>query len=74
MSEIPPFFDEKSDFDYESFYYYLPNFNTEKKKIIGEKIIKYKGVNIIYLKIFFSQKFFNIVNKFFTKGEYKYFN
>ena len=53
MSEIPPFFDEKSDFDYESFYYYLPNFNTEKKKIIGEKIIKYKGVNIIYLKIFF---------------------
>ena len=57
MSSIPPFFDEKSDFDYESFYYYLPNFNPEKKKIIGEKIIKYKGVNII-INNFFIKNFF----------------
>ena len=58
MSSIPPFFDEKSDFDYESFYYYLPNFNPEKKKIIGEKIIKYKGVNIIINNFFIKNCFY----------------
>jgi hypothetical protein len=46
MSEIIEFFEGKANFDNESFYYYLPNFNQEKKKIIGEKIIKFKGVNI----------------------------
>jgi len=46
MSEIIQNFEEKGDFDNESFYYYLPNFSLEKKKIIGEKIIKFKGVSI----------------------------
>ena len=42
------FFEGKTDFNNSSFYYYLPSFNQEKKKIVGEKIIKFKGVNIYY--------------------------
>jgi hypothetical protein len=49
MSEIIQNFEEKGDFDNESFYYYLPNYNPEKKKLIGEKIIKFKGVRIYAL-------------------------
>jgi hypothetical protein len=48
MSEIISFFEGKTDFNNSSFYYYLPSFNQEKKKIVGEKIIKFKGVNIYY--------------------------
>jgi len=63
-------FEGKEDFDNESFYYFLPHFNPEKKKRIGEKITQFKGVNphIIY------NNFNYIVNKFFTKGKHKYFN
>ena len=48
MSEIVPFFKEKIDFNNELFYYFLPNFNKEKKQLIGQKIFKFKGV-IIFL-------------------------
>ena len=60
-------FEGKKDFDNESFYYFLPHFNPEKKKKIGEKITQFKGVilNLIF-------NFFYIVNKFFIKGKYKY--
>jgi len=64
-------FEGKEDFDNESFYYFLPHFNPEKKKKIGEKITQFKGV-IYYLNLIFL--FFYIVNKFFTKGKHKYFS
>ena len=51
MLELIEFFIGKSNFNNESFYYYFPYFNPDKKKIIGEKIIKYKGVNIYILVI-----------------------
>jgi hypothetical protein len=43
-------FEGKEDFDNESFYYFLPHFNPEKKKKIGEKITQFKGVilNLIF--------------------------
>ena len=44
MSEILSLFKGKSDFNNELFYYFLPNYNQEKKQIIGQKIIKFKGV------------------------------
>ena len=50
MSEIIQNFEEKGDFDNESFYYYLPNYNPGKKKLIGEKIIQFKGVRIFFYK------------------------
>ena len=50
MSEILSLFKGKSDFNNELFYYFLPNYNQEKKQIIGQKIIKFKGVNI-YISI-----------------------
>ena len=46
MSEILSLFKGKTDFNNELFYYFLPNYNQEKKQIIGQKIIKFKGVNI----------------------------
>jgi hypothetical protein len=46
ISEILSQFQEKRDFNNESFYYFLQSFNQEKKQIIGQKIIKFKGVNI----------------------------
>ena len=33
------------DFNNQSFYYFLPFFNPEQKKKIGEKITKFNGVN-----------------------------
>ena len=48
MSEILPLFKGKTDFNDELFYYFLPNFNKEKKQLIDQKIIKFKGV-IIYI-------------------------
>ena len=48
MSEILPLFEGKTDFNDELCYYFLPNFNKEKKQLIGQKIIKFKGV-IIYI-------------------------
>jgi len=48
MSEIISLFKGKRDFNNESFYYFLPSFNQEKKQLIGQKIIKFKGVNIYY--------------------------
>ena len=55
MSEVLSLFQRKTDFNNELFYYFLPNFNQEKKQLIGQKIIKFKGVNIqiINLKIIF---------------------
>jgi hypothetical protein len=51
MSEIDSIFEGKADFNNESFYYFLPFFNPEQKKKIGEKITKFKGVNIyIFIK------------------------
>jgi len=50
MSEIELPFGDKGDFDNEAFYYFLPSFNSEQKKKIGEKITKFKG------KISFSLK------------------
>ena len=44
MSEILSLFKGKTDFNNELFYYFLPNYNQEKKQIIGQKIIKFKGV------------------------------
>ena len=44
MSDILPLFKGKTDFNNELFYYFLPNYNQEKKQIIGQKIIKFKGV------------------------------
>ena len=49
MSEIIPLFKGKIDFNNELFYYFLPNFNQEKKQLIGQKIIKFKGVKYITL-------------------------
>jgi hypothetical protein len=46
MSEVLSLFQRKTDFNNELFYYFLPNFNQEKKQLIGQKIIKFKGVNI----------------------------
>ncbi len=46
MSEIDSLFGGKADFNNESFYYFLPFFNPEQKKKIGEKITKFKGVSI----------------------------
>ena len=46
MSEILPFFQGKTGFNNELFYYYLPNLSQEKKQLIGQKIIKFQGVNI----------------------------
>ena len=46
MSDILSLFKGKTDFNNELFYYFLPNYNQEKKQIIGQKIIKFKGVNI----------------------------
>ena len=45
MSEIDSLFGGKADFNNQSFYYFLQFFNPEKKKKIGEKITKFKGVN-----------------------------
>ena len=45
MSEIELRFGDKGDFDNEAFYYFLPFFNSEQKKKIGEKITKFKGVS-----------------------------
>jgi hypothetical protein len=45
MSEIELPFGGKGDFDNEAFYYFLPFFNSEQKKKIGEKITKFKGVS-----------------------------
>ena len=50
MSELLSPFEGKTDFNKESFYYFLPSFNLEKKNEIGEKITKFKGVSIyIYI-------------------------
>ena len=46
MSALIEFFIGKSNFNNESFCYYFLYFNPDKKKINGEKIIKYKRVNI----------------------------
>lgn len=46
MSEIDSIFEGKADFNNESFYYFLPLFNQEQKKRIGEKITQFKGVSI----------------------------
>ena len=46
MSEADSPFEGKADFNNESFYYFLPFFNIEQKRKIGEKITQYKGVNI----------------------------
>jgi hypothetical protein len=45
MSEIVSIFGNKTDFQKESFYYFLPNLEKAKKQKIGEKIIKFNGVN-----------------------------
>ena len=45
MSEKELPFGDKGDFDNEAFYYFLPFFNSEQKKKIGEKITKFKGVS-----------------------------
>ena len=58
MSEIISFFEKKGNFNNESFYYFLPNFNIEKKKNIGENIIKFKGVTISYLIYWLINKIF----------------
>jgi hypothetical protein len=42
-------FEGKEDFDNESFYYFLPHFNPEKKKKIGEKITQFKGVILYFI-------------------------
>ena len=42
-------FEGKKDFDNESFYYFLPHFNPEKKKKIGEKITQFKGVILYFI-------------------------
>ena len=55
MSEIVPFFKGKIDFNNELFYYFLPNFNQEKKQLIGQKIIKFKGVKYIINSIISSK-------------------
>lgn len=47
MSEIELPFEGKGDLDNEAFYYFLPFFNSEQKKEIGEKITKFKGVSAI---------------------------
>ena len=53
MSEIDSLFGGKADFNNESFYYFLPFFNIEQKRKIGEKITQYKGVNIfIFIKTY----------------------
>ena len=53
MSEIIPLYKGKRDFNNESFYYFFPSFNQEKKQIIGQKIIKFKGVNIYYYNLYY---------------------
>ena len=45
MSELDSPFGGKADFNNESFYYFLPSFNLEQKRKIGEKITQFKGVN-----------------------------
>ena len=51
MSELLlSLFGKKTDFNHESFYYFLPNFNKEKKQLIGQKIIKFQGVKIFNIK------------------------
>ena len=51
MSEPESPFEGKTDFNKESFYYFLPSFNLEQKNKIGEKITKFKGVNTyIFIK------------------------
>ena len=51
MSEVDSPFEGKTDFNKESFYYFLPSFNLEQKSKIGEKITKFKGVSIyIFIK------------------------
>ena len=50
MSEFFSLFKGKKDFNNESFYYFLPSFNQEKKNLIGQKIIKFKGVKYNYIK------------------------
>ena len=51
MSEFLSPFEGKTDFNKESFYYFLPSFNLEQKNKIGEKITKFKGVNTyIFIK------------------------
>ena len=50
MSELLiSLFGKKTDFNHESFYYFLPNINKEKKQLIGQKIIKFQGVSILLL-------------------------
>ena len=76
MSDSP--FEGKADFNNQWFYYFLPMFNFEQKRKIGEKIAKFKGVKIfIFIIIKFNYIFIFkliIVNKFFIKGKYKYIN
>lgn len=51
MSEPDSLFEGKTDFNNESFYYFLPSFNLEQKRKIGEKITQFRGVNIyIFIK------------------------
>lgn len=63
MSEIISIFQKKANFINESFYYFLPNFNQEKKKIIGEKIIKFKGVKIYTIYFLLNKIIYFIFNK-----------
>ena len=47
-------FEGKANFNNESFYYFLPSFNLEQKRKIGEKITQFKGVNIyIFIKLIY---------------------
>ena len=57
MSEIIPLYKGKRDFNNESFYYFFPSFNQEKKQIIGQKIIKFKGVNILLINLDYIYKY-----------------
>ena len=50
MSEQDTPFEGKANFNNESFYYFLPSFNLEQKRKIGEKITQFKGVNIYIYK------------------------
>ena len=68
MSELLSLFQGKTDFNNELFYYFLPNFNSDKKQIIGQKISKFHGVKII------NNIYYNIVNKLFFERKYKYIN
>jgi hypothetical protein len=62
MSELDSPFGGKADFNNESFYYFLPSFNLEQKRKIGEKITQFKGVNTyLFIKTNILFKYLNLI-------------